>query len=184
MKTVLLGLQCTTSFNSCTSNMDNYVVEAVSLYWNLSCYSSCSDAIASVVNFSGHFTCCITKHLNSRRCCYKCIWLGRWYKGSQKASSIKSHCCLSALFYTLLILPSVMCMYCLFMLHRIMSGYIFMLQGELSLNANFYLRDNSNRTVSFESVAFPSVFLAIQDGTTFLKEFSIFTVVRNSESTW
>ena len=139
---------------------------------------------ATVVNFSGHFTCCIAKHLNSRRCCYKCIWLGRWYKGSQEASNIKSHCCLSALFYTLLILPSVMCMYCLFMLHRIMSGYIFMLQGELSLNANFYLRDNSNRTVSFESVAFPSVFLAIQDGTTFLKEFSIFTVVRNSRSTW
>ena len=53
-------------------------------------------------------------------------------------------------------------------------------QGELSLEANFYLRDNPDGTVSFESVASPNTFLAVKDGTTLLKNFSIFIVVSNS----
>ena len=61
-----------------------------------------------------------------------------------------------------------------------MDDLLFLFQGELSLEANFYLRDNPDGTVSFESVASPNNFIAVQGGTTLLKNFSIFTVVSNS----
>ena len=51
------------------------------------------------------------------------------------------------------------------------------MQGELSLDTNFYLRENLNGTVSFESVTCPKEFINVKDGKRLLKDFSLFSVV-------
>ena len=81
----------------------------------------------------------------------------------------------------LLIYRHLMCISCWFW-QNFQKLLLSLFQGELSLEANFYLRDNPDGTVSFESVAFPNIFLELQDGTTLLKDFSIFIVVSNT--TW